>query len=167
MSQCMGLTGSSRSLIQIILDSCNPPRQDSEQAVNPTSFHLYTLESKSKSSRWWGTSFCTLWIKGAVMGSCMIFPLAPSWHSPEKQISVVGGLGPGHSWSGSTATVLENSRKILHWTWRSLMPSPQGELHGPHSSTMKLQEEKTSEMSIKNPLHFLNWHALYEEHFLV
>ena len=42
------------------------------------------------------------------------FTCTPVSHSPEKQISVVGGLGPGHSWSGKMATVLENSKNILH-----------------------------------------------------
>lgn len=42
-----------------------------------------------------------------------------------KQGSVSIGLGPGHSLSGNVAIVLENSRKILQCTSRSLVPSPQ------------------------------------------
>lgn len=37
---------------------------------------------------------------------------------------VSGGLTPGHCFFGSSATVRENSRKILHVTERVLTPSP-------------------------------------------
>jgi hypothetical protein len=55
---------------------------------------------------------------------------------------VVGGFGPGHDLSGKVATVLENSRKILHATFRFRMPSPQGTLHASQSSTMKLPDKE-------------------------
>ena len=58
--------------------------------------------------------------------------------SPAKQISVVGGFGPGQDRSGRVATVFENSRKILHSTFRRRIPSPQGTLQASQSSTMKL-----------------------------
>ena len=97
---------------------------------------------------WWGTtpwsSFWTLLtskVNGCMTGGNS-WPLTPAWQRPEKQISVKGGLGPGHSWSGNTATVLENSKKILHSTFRSRIPSPHGELQSPHSSTIKLCMKK-------------------------
>ncbi len=59
-------------------------------------------------------------------------------HGLMKQGSVSAGLVPGHSLSGSLAIVLENSRKILQWTSRSRVPSPQVTEHGLHSPAMKL-----------------------------
>ena len=55
------------------------------------------------------------------------------------QISVSVGFNPGHSLSGRVATVLENSRKILHSTLRKRMPSPQEAEHWDHWSVMKLR----------------------------
>jgi hypothetical protein len=68
--------------------------------------------------------------------------------SPAKQISVVGGFGPGQDRSGRVATVFENSRKILHSTFRRRKPSPQGTLQASQSSTMKLQKIKQNENEI-------------------
>ena len=36
------------------------------------------------------------------------------------------------------------------------MPSPQGELHGPHSSTMKLQEERIKKLFLKEGMSIYN-----------
>ena len=91
------------------------------------------------------------------------FTWTPVSHSPEKQISVVGGLGPGHSWSGKMATVLENSKNILHWTFLSRIPSPQGELQGPHSSTIKLKIK----MTVYNIVSIFYRQEKKEEYFIV
>ena len=62
--------------------------------------------------------------------------------SPAKQISVVGGFGPGQDRSGRVATVFENSRNILHSTFLRRIPSPHGTLQASQSSTIKLRQKK-------------------------
>ena len=77
--------------------------------------------------------------------------------SPAKQISVVGGFGPGQDRSGRVATVFENSRKILHSTFRRRKPSPQGTLQASQSSTMKLRK-KIKQKRWKLDFLFWNFH---------
>ena len=116
-----------------------PPRQDSEQAVNPTSFQaklvfLSTDNDMTSSSSPYASlprrdTSADASSAGIDMSSCVMSfvdatpPFSDDFdvaflnggsHSPAKQISVVKGLGPGHDLSGKVATVFENSRNILH-----------------------------------------------------
>lgn len=84
-------------------------------------------------------------MSSCIMSICEALEILPwellnlfATHKPAKQISVVGGFGPGHDLSGRVATVFENSRKILHSTFRFRTPSPQGTLQASQSSTIKL-----------------------------
>ena len=56
-----------------------------------------------------------------------------------KQGSASAGLTPGHSRSGRSAMVRENSRKILQCTARRRTPSPHDTEHGLQSPAMKLR----------------------------
>jgi len=74
----------------------------------------------------------------------------------KKQGSTSEGLGPGHSLSGSTAIVLENSRNILQCTSRSRVPSPHVAEHGAHSPVMKLYTDSITNKLIGYHSHFQN-----------
>ena len=135
-----------------------PPRQVTVHSVKPAVFQTYFAFCSSPSAR----DIVAENVCGKLFERRALLRWAPSsptitadvdvewWpalillseHGRLRQRITEAGFWPGHSLSGSLATVWENSSSILHSTARSRTPSPHSALHSPHSPTMNLIQQQ-------------------------
>ena len=132
-----------------------PPRQVTVHSEKPAVFQTYFAFCSSPSAR----DIVAEYVCGKLFERKALLRWAPTsptvtadvddvewWpalillseHGRLRQRITEAGFWPGHSLSGSFATVWENSSRILHSTARSRTPSPHRALHSPHSPMMYL-----------------------------